>query len=195
LPLQPLLIVSRGRAYRPVWACRSKSSICRVICLTLVCLTICGCGLGKHPFLMVQLCVEDSAGLSRLRQELDAIARDEHMHIGDTSAATRDSLDRIDNAFREESPDSPRNSSINVPAQLINIRVYGDDGLSLSAGNIGLSDYDIVIGFSEGDRAAASRQFSLRVINRLKRNWRVRTIPSGQGALPDPNCSTTNRTR
>jgi hypothetical protein len=165
-----------------------RAGICRAVGLAVSILAVGGCGAGKPPFLMVQMCVQDMAGLSRLRQELQTIARDEGMRIGDTSAETRASLEDIERAFREETADSSDNSTLNLPAQLINISVYGEDGLALSAGNIGLSDHDIVIGFSEGHSAIASRQFSLRVINRLSRHWRVRAIPSGQGAHPDPDC-------
>ena len=55
----------------------------------------------------------------------------------------------------------------------------------LTAANIGLPGYQVAIGFSDGPDAQA---FAKRVIDRLKMQWRVETIPSDKGALPLKSC-------
>ncbi|TBR36723.1 hypothetical protein EYV96_12455 [Dyella terrae] len=73
--------------------------------------------------------------------------------------------------------------------RLINIGVEREDGVGLSAGNLGLSQYEVAIGFSEGSNPAQAHQFADLVVETLKRKWDIHVVPSDRGALPMKGCA------
>lgn len=142
----------------------------------MVALWLPSCSVGEHPYVMVQVCVENKAGVERFKQTLQSMARDERMRYVDRSDASERELQVLDALKR------PRGT-------LVNVGVIGNEGHSLGAGNLGLNTYDIAVGFSHGSDREAGFEFSNRVIAQLEQHWTVKTVSKGSGAFPDPDCT------
>jgi len=127
---------------------------------------------------MVQLCLNDQQGLSTMVGELQSLAQSEKMTFIDNGGNTKRSLDTIGYAGTERKDGSP----------VINLDVGRRDGMGVGVGNLGLPDYQVAVGFSEGSDAAESRHFADRVIERLKRHWHLIVVPAGTGAKPLASC-------
>ena len=136
------------------------------------------CSPGKQPFLMVQTCLVDEKGLGEFLVAMRAIAQDNGMEYFDRSAETQRELQ-----FMHES-----NVNVAVSPHTINIGMMLRDGMGVSAGDLGSSDYQVVIGFAEGSDPAKAREFSSRVIQKLSKRWPLETVPEGKGAFPLKNC-------
>lgn len=132
-----------------------------------------GCGEGKGPFLMVQTCLGDEQNVVLFENMLRAIAQSKNMTYVDGSKSTQKDLVDL---------------KVNAGYQLINVGVERDDGIGLMAGNLGLSAYEVAIGFSEGSNPVEARQFANLVVGALKERWRVEVVPQGQGAFPMKGC-------
>jgi len=98
------------------------------------------------------------------------------MTLVDGSSYTKKDLEMI-GALRQAGP-------------IIHIEVEREDTLGLTATNLGLPGYQIVIGFSEDPNPTEARAFAKRVVDLLKTQWQVETVPSGKGALPLKSCGT-----
>lgn len=133
---------------------------------------------GKRPFLQVQLCVVDQQGLSTFTSLMREIARSEKMSFVDGSEET---LKQFESA-RETIPD------YKFTKPVIHMGVERDDMMGLTAANIGLPSYQIVIGFNVGDSESGAQEFAQRVVGALKRHWAVETVPAGKGAFPMESC-------
>ncbi|HZF93413.1 MAG TPA: hypothetical protein VEZ20_00925 [Allosphingosinicella sp.] len=135
---------------------------------------------GRHPFIMVQLCLGDAENLALFRSEMAAAAKAEGMSFNDDEEATKRDLAIIDE----------KELAHNRAGPTIQMRMRAEDGLGATATNLGLRGYQVAIGFGEGRREPnAARAFSSRVIARLARHWQVTTVPAGSGAQPLPNCT------
>jgi hypothetical protein len=77
--------------------------------------------------------------------------------------------------------------------EIIYVGIRGEDGAGLEAGNLGLSTYEVAIGFSEGSSQSGTQQFADVVVHSLERTWRVHEVPPGQGAFPLGNCSSESK--
>jgi hypothetical protein len=72
------------------------------------------------------------------------------------------------------------------------VGVEANDGLGLSAGNIGLNKFDVALGITEGSRPVDARRFADVVVKELQQRWIVKTLPPRTGAFPDPTCVAPN---
>lgn len=131
-----------------------------------------GCA-GQHPFRMAQLCLRDEQGVAAFTGAMKEIAESENMEFVDGGAATQKDLRRL-----HASPDY----------RLVYLGIKGPDGMGLEAGNLGLSAYEVAIGFSTGSNPAAAHRFAERVIGTLGKRWKVYGVPAGRGALPLADC-------
>ena len=91
-------------------------------------LSVCGCGTGTRPFLMVQLCLRDAADLKAFVNEVHTAVAAEGLTFIDGSAETAQELKTVGYPNRERADGSP----------VINIGAEGRDGLGVMAGNTGL---------------------------------------------------------
>jgi len=139
-----------------------------------------GCGEGKHPFLMVQICLGDAESLATFTREMRIMARAENMRFIEASAETKADLAVIDSKGNTHELNGP----------VIHMAIEGGDGVGVDAGNLGLPGYQVALGFSEGSRPDEARKFARTVVSRLERHWRVAAVPPGVGAQPMRNCDT-----
>lgn len=141
--------------------------------LLLSCLSILGGCSGQHPSRIVQICLGGKENVAAFKEVMRSIAQKNGIEFVDGSASTEKDL-----ATLKKHPGYT----------LIYIGIRGKDGVGLEAGNLGLSAYEVALGFSGSDRSGA-RQFESDVIQELSKRWQVHTVPSGQGAFPLPGCS------
>ena len=127
-----------------------------------------GCTTGKRPFLMVQLCLQNQQGVHLFKDVMRDITNSEHMTFVDRSETTQGELTELKAA---------------PPFQVVHLIGYRADGTGWSAGNIGLSAYEVAMGFSQGSNPKEARNFANMTIARLEKEWHVYTVPEGQGAV------------
>ena len=147
------------------------------ICGLLACMFwLAACTPTKHPFLMVQVCLQNADQLEVLKSELESMARQEGMRYIDRSADTEQEMKRLE---VYEYPDG----------WLLNVGARAADGFSFGASNFGLGPYDVAIGFN-GDHANKSHsRLAERLVSKLSGIWKVKVVPEGTGAFPDPRCT------
>lgn len=149
----------------------SKTGLAVLVCLLCA---LYGCQPSKRPFVIVQVCLRDEQNLEIFIAMMQSIAQSEQMSFIDNSAVTQKDL-----------------ASLNVVGpnyRAINIAVERKDGMGLGAGNLGLHQYEIALGFSEGANSSEAHEFSDLVVAELKRKWHVGYVPPGQGAFPMKSC-------
>jgi hypothetical protein len=73
-------------------------------------------------------------------------------------------------------------------APVINLGVERKDGMGLTAGNLGLPNYQVALGFSEGSDSAEAHRFADTVVRKVSEHWHVVVVPAGRGALPLVTC-------
>jgi hypothetical protein len=149
-----------------------RSRSCALFAALIV--TVCGCSPGKGPFLQVQFCLADEREIADLANMMQLIARSEGMKFGDRSKEATEELARI-------------NKSIQEPAfngEIIIMRVYGRDGMGMSATNLAPVTDQITVGFSEGSDPSKARRFADAVIDRLEERWEIVPVPANHGAIP-----------
>lgn len=110
---------------------------------------------------------------------MQSIAQSEHMTFIDNSAATQKDLESVDHTLEKLHQTSP----------VINIGVEREDRTGLGAGNLGLSTYEVAVGFSEGSNPSEAHRFADMVVKRLGELWHVETVPAGTGARPMKTCA------
>lgn len=145
--------------------------------LLLSCLSMLGGCSGQHPSRIVQICLGDKGNVAAFKDVMRSIAREKGIEFVDGGANTEKDL-----AALKKHPGYT----------LIYIGMRGKDGVGLEAGNLGLSAYEVAIGFSGSDRSD-SRQFENDVIQELSKRWQIHTVPPGQGAFSLPGCSGASR--
>jgi hypothetical protein len=144
--------------------------------LAVLPLSLGSCAEGKRAFLTVQLCVRDRDGVSQLTDELRAVAVSNGMKFIDGSKAAEREL--ATTGYAERSDGSP----------VVNVGVVRGDGLAALAGNVGLPDYHIAVGFLEGSDSSEALRFADSVIKRLETHWQIDKLPADSGTLPRPGC-------
>lgn len=127
----------------------------------------------QDPFLMVQLCLRDTSGVASFESMMRSISESQHMAYGDRSIESQKELTAL---------------HVSPNYKLINIAADRSDGVGWGAGNLGLSAYQVAIGFSAGSNPAAAHRFANIVVDRLKQRWHVYVVPAGHGALPLKAC-------
>ena len=133
---------------------------------------------GKPAFLQVQMCLENKQGVILFKDLMQDIAQEEGM----------DYLDRSDKTQREW-------DTLNIAPDysILHIGATGDEGFGFHAANMGLSEYEVMIAFSDGFDSAGARQFADRTVARLRQQWVVHTVPSERGALPMVGCPSSRK--
>lgn len=132
-----------------------------------------GCSKGKGPFLMVQLCLQNQQNVHLFEDVMHEITIAEHMTYVDRSETTQRELAEL---------------KVAPPFKILNQSGYRADGVGWSAGNIGLSAYEVSIGFSEGSDPVEARKFADMTVAKLRKKWYVYTVPQGKGAVSLKRC-------
>jgi hypothetical protein len=137
-----------------------------------------GCAPAKRPFLIVQLCLHNEQGLAEFIGVLQSIAESQHMRYIDTSERTKVELETL-----------RKTTGI---GQMISLGVIGDNGVGLGAGNFGLGDYQVAVGFAEGSNPLEEHRFAEAVVRTLSTRWHIEVVPDGRLAMPLTNCKPTD---
>src|SRR5262245_21588121 len=124
---------------------------------------------------MIQLCLENESGLTAFKETLQSIAREEGMQFADSSAKVMRDLQAVRAAAQ----------NMHADGGLIFIDLEG--GRRLRATNLGLNLYEVTVTFGDPNTDAAT-EFAADVVARLERDWKLKIIPRGEAAYPDPNC-------
>jgi hypothetical protein len=151
-----------------------KSHIYFAVVVTLT-IALYGCPQGKRGFLVVQLCLNDEKNLVQFTQTLKSVAQSEGMTFIDSSTRTGQNLKTI-------------GAEIDPSAPVINMGIEGKDGIGVTAGNMGLPNYQVALGFSEGADPPKAHRFADLVVKALDERWHVEIVPGGRGALPLTTC-------
>jgi hypothetical protein len=122
---------------------------------------------------MVQLCLRDQQNVFLFKNVVRSIAQSEHMKFIDGSTMTQKDLNTL-----KVGPKFP----------LVYIGVDGADGVGMEGGNLGLSAYEVALGFSEGSNSVAAHRFADTVVGELKKRWPVFVVPRDRGATHSKNC-------
>lgn len=146
-----------------------------VASLLLLCLLSLLSGCGKRGF-QVQVCLGDEQNVAVFKDMMKSIARSQHMKYIDGSAATQKYLTVI---------------KANPDYRLINIGLEGKDDLYMDATNLGLSAYEVSVGFAQGTNHAEVHRFADTVVSALKTKWHVYSVPPDRGAFPLAACRKT----
>jgi len=133
--------------------------------VTLI-LLLSGC-VGSHPFLMIQICLEDDAALEEFARTMRMMSESNGMIYIDRSRLTQKEMESLDVA-----PDF----------NLVNVGAKNQHGVGWGASNYSLSEHELVIGFSEGSDPAFAHDFSEQVVARLSQEWRVHRVSPNRGA-------------
>jgi len=128
---------------------------------------------GKHSFLMVQLCLRNEQNVAVFTEMMKSISQSQRMDFTDGGVITQKGLTKL-----KTSPNYP----------LIYVGANRKDGVGWEGGNLGLSAYEVALGFSEGSNPADARRFADLVISELNKRWSVYVVPTGRGALPMKSC-------
>jgi hypothetical protein len=131
-----------------------------------------GC-VGKRPFLTVQTCLGSEQNVALFMNAMRSIAQSQNMKFIDGSKINQKKLATL---------------KVSPSYRLIDIGVERKDGMGMAAGNLGLSAYEVAIGFSEGSNSEEAHKFADLVVRTLKQNWRIYVVPPGQGAFPTKAC-------
>lgn len=156
---------------------RSKSSLLTLAIIALAG-SLYGCGSGKRPFLIAQVCLRNAEDLSAFISEMQMIAQSEGKQLVDNSTTTQKELNASGH---------PVEGARTRP--VINMGIQRGDGVGLTVGNLGLPGYQIAVGFSEGSNRHDAHRFADEVIKRLGQRWRVESVPAGTGAKGMENCN------
>ncbi len=151
-------------------------SLRRSILAAVIILSLGGCSRGKGPSMIVEICLGNEKGISLFVESMRQIAASQHMTFIDNSAKTQRQLETI----------GQRKSGQSTPT--INVAIEGDDSLGVTAGNLGLSSYQVALGFTDGSNVAEGQRFSDAVIQALGRRWKITKVTDGKGALPSKGC-------
>jgi hypothetical protein len=136
------------------------------------------CAGPQEAFQLVQLCVADERGVLELKRIMRAVAQSENLQFIDNSAQQGKSLKAM-GADKALGRDASRG---------IDVHIEGENGLGVTAGNLGLPEYQVALGFTEGTNPSMARALSNELINALSKRWRVEVVPLGKGAMPMKAC-------
>lgn len=154
---------------------RKRSKVCMLVTVALL---LTGCAPGKHPFLMVQMCLSNQQGVEDFVEELKSVASAEKLEFVDNSSNAQQELKAVGYSGRERTDGS----------RVIDVRVMRNDGMAIGATNVGLPGFQMAMGFSEGSSAVEARNFANRTLARFRKHWSIESVPSGTGAKPMADC-------
>lgn len=127
-----------------------------------------GC-VGERQFIAVQMCLSGDDDVDKLKSIVKGFSDDYGDEFLDRSKITEHELEVI---------------NAKPPYEVIHFAILGDDGVGLVGANLGLSAHEVTIGFSKGRDEKKARTLASNVIQELRREWVVVTVPEGHGALP-----------
>jgi len=104
---------------------------------------------------------------------MKSISQSQRMDFTDGGVVTQKDLTKL-----KTSPNYP----------VIYVGANRKDGVGWEGGNLGLSAYEVALGFSEGPNPADARRSADLVISKLNKRWPVYVVPTGRGALPKKSC-------
>jgi len=152
--------------------------------VSAMCLCAYKCSPPQKAYLTVQVCLVDESGADQFVEVMREAASVEGLRFVDRSSSTERELSSI------------RNDGLvrldNVPT--INVGIEGENGLGVTAGNLGLPSNQVALGFTAGSNVANARRLSDRLVRMLSQRWHVETIPQGRGAFPMRSCGTSGNT-
>lgn len=136
------------------------------------------CSSHEEPFLNIQICVVDKQGVERFKSTMRAIAKSENLAFIDNSAQQGNDLKTMgaDKLLKRDA------------ALAIDVHIEGAGGMGVTAGNLGLPPYQVVLGFTAGSDAAKAHRLSDRLAKALSQWWHIETVPQGKGAFPMESC-------
>jgi len=140
----------------------------RLFIAALVVFALPGC-VGKRPSQQIQLCLHDQASSDLFVQIMKEISVVHGMKFTDRSTETNRELATL---------------KVKPNYEVMNISAIRGDGVGWGAGNLGLSEFEVSIGFGEGSNPPAAREFVNAVIRALGQKWHVYHVPQDRGALP-----------
>lgn len=132
----------------------------------------------QEPFKMVQFCLTNSAGADLLSHEMRAAAISEGLKFIDNTMATRRGL-----AITAQTPAQKRDA-----LWVIDFTIQNDDGMGVTAINMGMTPFDVAVGFGYGSDEKAATAFADRLLERLAKHWRIIAVAPGAGAFPLKEC-------
>lgn len=132
---------------------------------------------GQSAPSQVQLCLGDRQNAAAFKDAMRSIAHAQGMNFVDGSASTEKDLIALNQ---------------HPGYEIIYIGISGEGGIGLEAINLGLSEYEVVIGFSQGPDPARAQRFEGEVIKALGARWQLHEVPPSRGALPLTNCAGEN---
>jgi hypothetical protein len=153
----------------------------RTLCVTVgATILIAACTTAQRNNKVIQFCLYDTAGIDDLRSVMRSFADAQSMTFVDNSARTQAELRRI----------GLNSAPLPQGEPLINMGIYGHGGLGVTAGNLGLSGYQIALGFTEGGDATKGKRFADALVRQLDQRWELVEAPhpDERGASPLPNC-------
>ena len=136
------------------------------------------CSGPQREFLAVQVCLVDERGEAEFVKAMREVARLEGLRFLDNSADTE--------SYLRDVRDRGLVKLEHVPT--INVGIEGENGLGVTAGNLGLPSNQVALGFTAGSDAAKARRLSNRLVGALSQRWRVEKVPAGKGAFPMESC-------
>jgi hypothetical protein len=144
-----------------------------------------GCAPEQRSTSIFQLCVGDEQGLARFKAQMASIANAEALPYRDASSEAL--------WGKEPGRDSMRH--FRTLENVVWVLINRSDGMGVGATNIGLSDFDVALGFTQGSDPAEARAFTTRVTHRLATSWDVKAVSVGLGAQPDAECMSSETTQ
>jgi hypothetical protein len=160
-----------------------RRSYTLVAILFLIASAVDGCVAGKRPFLTVQVCLKDERGVAEFASMLQSLAHSEHMRFIDHSLETQREMATI-------SHDSHKSG---LPTPAIAIDMGRGDGMGVGATNLGLTSYQVALGFSDGLNPLESHRFADAVVSSLQKHWHVEIVVPGTGARSLKACEADGR--
>jgi hypothetical protein len=127
---------------------------------------------------MIELCVRNDQGLADFVDIMRSIAVSEHMMFVDGGAQTQQELRVVGSKFEK----------LDTPGSVLNFGLERGNDPVIMGDNLGLPQYQIVLGFSGNAEPAEMHRLANVVEQRLGELWQVITVPDGTGALPMNTC-------
>jgi len=132
---------------------------------------------GKGPFLQVQLCLHDQTSANLFIQMMKEISVAHGMKFTNRSTETNRELKTL---------------NVKPNYEVMNVSGIRKDGVSWGAGNTGLSEFEVSIGFGEGSNPSAAHEFANAVTKALEQKWPIYRVHKNQGAFPRCNAQKPN---
>lgn len=145
---------------------------------SLMALCAAKCSRSQEEFLAIQLCLVDEDGAIEFTKVMREVARSERLSFVDNSTETMDYLNDVRNKGQVKLDYVPT----------INMGIEGENGLGVTAGNLGLPSNQVALGFTAGRNTAKAHKLANHLVQALSQRWHVQTVPKGQGSFPMSSC-------